>query len=365
MKNLLLALTLVITASPAFASRARLESLGEGKNGSYYIHDSRNMFLNPAVISKYKKKLMIEVGSTTTSSSSADSSASPSAQGGFTNTFGDFTYAVYLNNYSDTMAAAADCDFNNDGDCTDPGEATFTGIAPQNAVEIQFAGEGSVNWGLGLTTGGNKQGDLSSSYWGVRAGIEKDALAVFTTVGLTSSIKNGATDVLKGKLRLDLGATYGMDDMTVFGKFSTSTNDVDQGAGAFETNSTSFGAGLGWNKEMTKSTHMFTRVEADYATAKSAGATTSKSYLVPVVLGAETQALSWLAIRGSLTHALLGQTNTGLNNTTAGQTSVAAGVGMTFGDVTIDGLVANNAAAANRFGFGDGMLGRISMNYNF
>jgi hypothetical protein len=363
MKNLLLVLTLVITASPAFASRARLEALGEGKNGSYYINDSRNMFLNPASIVKSKKKLMLEFGSTNDSSTGADSVGTSFAQGGFINTFGDFTYSLYLNNFSDTMAAAATCvDLNADGDCADVGENL--GIAPQNAIEVQFAGEGFANWGIALTTAGNKQGDLNSSYLGARFGIDKDNLAMFGTIGISSKITNAGADVLKGNTKIDAGVTYGMDEMTVFGKFATSSNDV---AVIGEIANTSIGAGLGWNKEMTKSTHMFTRIEGNYATAKTAGATTSKSYLVPVVLGAETQALSWLAVRGSISHALLGQTLTGTNNTTAGQTYVAAGVGMSFGDVTIDGLVANGASAAANtdFGFGDGMISRIAMSYNF
>jgi len=352
MKNLLLVLTLVITASPAFASRARLESLGEGKNGSYYINDSRNMFLNPSSIVKHKKKLMLELGNTNDSTTGADSVGTSFAQGGFINTFGDFTYAVYLNNFSDTMATAA---------------TTGVNVAPQNAIEVQVAGEGAVNWGLGLTTAGNKQNTLNASYLGARAGIEKDNLAVFATVGLSSKITAGALEALKGKTKIDAGVTYGMDDMTVYGKFATSSNDVNAGAGAVEVANTSFGAGLGWNKEMTKSTHMFTRLEGNYATAKTAGATTSKGYNVPVVLGAETQALSWLAVRGSLTHNLLGQTLTGSNSTNDGVTVVAAGVGMTFGDVTIDGLVANNgsAAADQQFGFGDSMVSRIAMTYNF
>jgi len=347
MKNLLLVLSLVIVASPAFASRARLESLGEGKNGSYYINDSRNMFLNPASIVKNKKKLFVELGNTIANDSDAETSANSSVQGGFINTFGDFTYAVYLNNYSDTMAEAADA----------------AGLSPQNAIEVQVAGEGAVNWGVALTTAGNKQAAGTSSYLGARVGVEKDNLAVFGTVGLSSKITAGGVDALKGKTKIDAGVTYGMDDMTVFGKFATSTNEV----ATVEVGSTSFGAGLGWNKEMTKSTHMFTRLEANYAANKTAGATTDKSYSLPLVIGAETQALSWLAVRGSLSHALFGQTLDGAGaTTTSGQTFFGAGVGMTFGDVTVDGLVANGTAGtADDFGFGSDMMSRVAMTYNF
>jgi hypothetical protein len=221
----------------------------------------------------------------------------------------------------------------------------------------------------------------------VRAGVEKDALAVFTSLGLTSKFTNDAAGLgninqIKGKLRLDVGATYKlMSDMTVFGRYSSSNNEATVEAGAndvtAEVKTTSYGAGLGWDKEMTKSTHMFTRVEADYSTGKSAGVTNAKTYNIPLVLGAETQALSWLAIRGSIGHSLIGQSITGRADLT-GLTTVGAGVGMTFGDVTIDGLVASNGqnavdqigmgtgpAASQNFGFGDNMITRIAMTYNF
>lgn len=360
MKNTLaLVLALAVVSSPAYASRARLEALGEGKNGSYYINDSRNMFLNPASIVKHKKKLLLELGAPT--AAGAEGAGDSLGQGGFINTFGDFTYAVYLNNASDTMAAAT----------------SALGLQPDSAIEVQLAGEGALNWGVGFTTAGNNQGANNSSYMGVRAGVEKDALAVFATVGLSSKVNVGTLEALKGKLRLDAGATYKIDNMTVFGKYSTSTNDVNAGAGAVETNTTVLGAGVGFQKEMTKSTTMFTRVEADYSTGKSAGVTNAKSYNIPLVFGAETQALSWLAVRGSIGHSLIGQSVTGRADLT-GLTTVGAGIGLTFGDVTIDGLVASGtqngvdqigmgtgAPAADNFGFGDNMITRIAMTYNF
>ncbi|NDG85636.1 MAG: hypothetical protein EBX52_11465, partial [Proteobacteria bacterium] len=168
MKNYLtLILALAIVSSPAYASRARLEALGEGKNGSYYIDDSRNMFLNPASIVKYKKKMMLELGSpdstnavvlagppaTTTTYSAADNAGNSRAQGGFTNTFGDFTYALYLNNTSDTALNLMASEgyglvttLNSSGAVVADG-----GVLPSNAIEFQLAGEGSVNWGLAVT----------------------------------------------------------------------------------------------------------------------------------------------------------------------------------------------------------------------
>lgn len=139
MKNYLtLILALAIVSSPAYASRARLEALGEGKNGSYYIDDSRNMFLNPASIVKYKKKMMLELGNqnTVTTADTGASAATSRPQGGFTNTFGDFTYALYLNNTSDRAINTLGSVF-----------------APADALEFALAGEGSVNWGISVLNG--------------------------------------------------------------------------------------------------------------------------------------------------------------------------------------------------------------------
>jgi len=344
MKNTLaLVLALAVVSSPAYASRARLEALGEGKNGSYYINDARNMFLNPASITKHKKKLMLELGQAVPAGV-VDRANDSRAQGGFTNTFGDFTYAVYLNNVSDTSMGL----FN---------------PRPSNAVEVAFAGEGTIGWGLSLVHGYGPTGANTVNTWGARFGVNKDDLAVFGTVGLFGKSVNTGVET-KSKLNLDLGATYQLGDFTAFGNFISGSleNDVAKTSG--------YALGVGHKKEMTKSTTMFSRIEARKQKVENAGASNINAWNLPVVLGAEAQALSWLAVRGSITHSLLGQTDTAA-------TSVAAGVGMTFGDVTVDGLVATNGgalagnlgtngmASSSTFGFGDAMISRIAMTYNF
>jgi hypothetical protein len=360
MKNYLtLVLAVAVVSSPAYASRARLEALGEGKNGSYYIDDARNMFLNPATIAKNKKKLMLELGG---ASEGPDSSSSSVAQGGFINTFGDFTYALYLNNNDDSAVASL---------------GAVSGVTrPRNTIELALAGEGSVNWGLSVLHGGAQDSTTTgSNYWKARFGLDKDNMALFGTVGLYGQ-GNGATAQDKAKLSLNVGATYKMDSMTAFANFqsgSLESSVVSTGTILNTRKVTSFAIGAGWNKEMTKSTHMFTRVEADYAKTTNEGTlvgnTYTTTYNIPVVLGAEAQALSWLAIRGSLSHSLIGQ-DVSARTDLGGTTTAAAGLGMTFGDVTVDGLVATGSStvyggANQSFGFGDGMMSRIAMTYNF
>jgi hypothetical protein len=381
MKNYLtLVLALSVVSAPAFASRARLESLGEGKNGSYYIDDSRNIFLNPAQIVHYKKKLFLETGVEPAGQDVAVTGNR--AQGGFTNTFGDFTYGVYMNQTSErTLATVA-------GANALGLPATF--ISPDSTVEAFFAGEAGVNWGISVFYAGNDiktaAVEKTFSQLGARLGIDMNALQIFTTVGITSksNINDGAlnNNELKAKVGIDGGVTYKMNDMTVFGKFTMIGADVNT-VTPTELRASSYGVGAGWKHEMTKSTNTFVRTEIDVAksgVANVAGGET-KSYNLPVVVGAESQALSWLAIRGSVAESILGASYTvNTRNSLAGTTTVSLGLGLTFGDVQIDGLVATTGASntANgiagfgtapqtdtTFGFGKNMLSRVAVTYNF
>ena len=271
-------------------------------------------------------------------------------------------------------------------------------IYPDKQIELFFAGESSMNWGLSVLWAGNNTRasglEKTSSVFGARLGIESGALQFFTTVGISSSSKvnSGAFNPeVKGKVSVDAALTYAMDAWTTFAKFSTWGSDIGlTSAASLQNRNTMFGLGLGYKHEASKTVTMFSRVEADYQTTSNegtAGLPGVKAWDVPVVMGAEAAALSWLTVRGSISHVLLGQqmgspTDKSARNSLAGTTTVAAGLGLTFGDVAIDGLVATTGAtnpnvasgapglgtapgSDNTFGFGDAMLSRISMTYSF
>ncbi len=339
-----LILALAVLSTPAYASRARLEALGEGKDGSYYVNDVRNMFLNPASIIQHKKKLLLELG-LADAGGGIDTPVDRRAQGGYIDSMGDFTYAVYLNNVSNASMS------------------TFT-PAPTKSVELALAGEGFVNWGVSLVHGYGPTGANTVNTWGTRFGVSKDALSVFGTLGLYGrSIDAGAE--VRSKLNLDLGVTYRLGDFTLLGNYQAGSlkDDVAKSQG--------YGLGAGYQKQVTQSVTVLGRIEARKFKLENAGFLNRNIWNLPVVIGAEAQALSWLTLRGSVTHSLLGQTD-------QANTSVAAGVGLTFGDVTVDGLVATNNSTAvaqnlgtnglasnSAFGFGNAMMSRIAMTYHF
>ncbi len=414
MKNLLLVLSLVITASPAFASRARLESLGENANGSYYINDGRNIFLNPASINNYKKKLFLELGNSTSvaDSSTSGGAATPGAlvasgskvQGGFTNTFGDFVYGLYVGRESNRML-----------DAIATSNALITGtandlIAPDHAFDFFFGGEASnLKYGVDvfyagaqnrLSNGGTFLNTIgqTSSLFGIKLGVDVSNFAVFTTIGITSNALSDAQapalrNELKGKISVDAAVTYTMDDMTLLGKYTTYGSDLTLGTtlpATYVGKTTAWGIGAGWKKEATKSVTMYSRLQFDYQknttdTTASGGTTSTQTdnqswVNLPIVLAAEAQATSWMTVRGAVSHSLYGQhTNESDKDSMNNMTTVAAGLGFNFGDLNIDALFGQSAAVAGAaseasqgtsqagsiFGFGDNMLSRISMTYNF
>ena len=416
---LTLVLGVMIVSSPAFASRARLESLGENANGSYYIQDSRDIFLNPANINNYKKKLFLELGSATSTVDSHTQTAgsttqttvdSSKVQGGFTNTFGDFTYGLYFGKESDrmeTLIATANALI--------PG-GTMTN--PDHAIDFFFGGEAGVKWGVDVIYQGSQNRaafNNTTSGFGVRAGVNAGNLDVFATVGISGEAKEDTgvattTNDLKSKTDLDVGVTYGMDDMTLFAKFTTFGAELFSGtaistavvnglglsglAGSTDTTvqNMNWGIGAGWKKEASKTVTMFSRVEVDYQKmdykSVTAGTTNASEtwWNVPVVVGAEAQATSWLAVRGSISHVLVGQHIFGsAKDSMDNMNTASVGVGLTFGDIMIDGLVATDGTNTNTnsrlysgapgmgtgsqsnttFGFGNNMLSRISLTYNF
>lgn len=370
MKNLLALVTgLMIVSTPALASRARLEALGEGKNGSYYIKDNRNVFLNPASIADNKKQFNIELGS---DSNAQDTKAAPVGQANYIGTFGDYSYLVSFGNESDAAKKLIS-------------NASASFLAPDRHIELGVAGGSDLKYGLSLIYGGQEQKasgvSKTASQLAARFGVGMNSFNFFGTVGIITKAVGGAAalDEFKGKLGLDLGATYAMDEMTFFVNFLTQSADrlSDTGTKAEkdrEFSTMNISAGVGHQKELTKGANMFSKVGLSYGntevkTGTPGGTLTTaskdKSWSVPVTLGVEADATSWLALRGSITHNLLGQNMNSLNgnrDSNPNSTTIATGAGFKFGAVGIDASVATGTGT---FGFDANMLSRLSMNVAF
>ena len=128
-KQLTVALGLAVLATPAFASKARLLALGEDANGSFFINDNRNIFLNSAEANNHADMVTFEWGE----NNSNDTDTNPNAEGGMLYSHKNLVYGIHL------------------GRTTNFQSATNEFYAPSNTIDLFVAGDAGFKWGANLS----------------------------------------------------------------------------------------------------------------------------------------------------------------------------------------------------------------------
>lgn len=104
-KHLALVAAVAVLSSSAYATKARLGALGQGRDGSYYISDTRNVFYNASAIVDMNKYVVAELGEndnggpqggTSQANTTIDRATAPNAEGGYFGAIGRVAYGVYL-----------------------------------------------------------------------------------------------------------------------------------------------------------------------------------------------------------------------------------------------------------------------------
>lgn len=401
MKKLLLVTIGVATmAAPAFASKARLQALGEDIYGSTYIADNRNVFINAANVNNYNNFVTYEWGSPTTASGN-DTNGTPKADGGVFVAHNNLVYGVYLGdetNDSHIMRRA--------------GGMTAANSKEENNIGLFVGGNNGFKWGGALVYSDSKNSEAAatdqSEQTAMRArlgAILNNGLEIFSTINLANKAETeDGSQEFKGKLGYRIGAIMPMNDWRlsaiyneIKGENAVTDNEqelqiIDVAAGRTEKLNDSFSL-------FTKVAFNMTKTSNDDKTGKlmsdAAGATACSSTIgaggaaasvleceeykrnsIPVTIGMEYAATSWLALRGSVSQAIWSQEKDAEDKRTARSTTVVnAGASLLFGDMSIDGVIGNNAtgtaAPGNNTGSGagtirtDSLLSRVAMTYKF
>ena len=118
---------------------------------------------------------------------------------------------------------------------------------------------------------------------------------------------------------------------------------------------------------------LFTKVA--YVNSKvedTTAAADNKETDLPLTVGLEYDAASWLTLRGSVAQSLYSKVDDGtVDGTKEETTSVAAGASLKFGELTVDGMIGNNGGASDNTSAGtgqlrtDSLMSRVSMTYRF
>jgi len=369
MKKLAIAtLGLAVLSTSAFASKARLEALGQDANGSQWLDDNRNVFLNPAHLNTHYDWMTLEFGDTDSASATGqDEAANPKAEGGMFRNAGNMIYGINFGNESNTSnalrtsAMAADV------------------VHESNNLDLFVAGDAGVQWGVRLThhqfedsTAGN---DISSTAQRLTAGVVSGNIDAYLNFGLGNKAENGTAE-FNGTSSMDLGVTYNAGDVDYLLRY-VSIAAEDASENEYSTTRTWVGAAKTYklNDKATAFAEAWYRMESTEDDISGSGET--KSTYLPVVLGMEVAAKDWLMFRGSITHEVIGtdEDNAGDTETRADTTVVAAGASLVYGDFQIDGLISNDSngdgtvGANTEAGLGtlrtDALMSRVSMTYKF
>ena len=439
-----LVLLLMAAMVPANATIARLKALGMDETdneGSYYIQDDRNIFLNVANIHNYGDSVILEWGGNGQNLPNADASdliagssialdqdSSPKAKGGFLRKSGDNVYGVYLGNESNTSsllrtlatgsnAAQAALPAVQGGADTD---GTLGGS--DNQLDLFYGGKSSFgDWGVNLVyasssnDGTNRNNDTAHA---VRLGLKNEGWDAFANVSTGNKAERVTTTAagenfhqFEGSLGLHLGGgakvgetgrvygfvkTFSWEQTDSLGTIAAGPYAGRGQSGTVEGSFMTYAVGYGSVVKSGKGTwfsnieYRHKEVELKFTTQAEA-----KNTYVPLTVGYEFDATSWLTLRGSVRHNIIGTMEnnnydslnilaavvatgefgadtSGAKQTMANSTDISAGASFNLGSLRIDGFI--GTTAGDRGGAAeadqgvlalDNLLTRVAMVYNF
>jgi hypothetical protein len=371
MKNFIWVLSLmVVLASPlAEASRSRLSALGQSEDGSLFINDARNVFLNPAWVNKLGNQVNLEWGRTA-------SNLTPKAEGGLVANTGNLNYGAQLGRVDFAGQDVA-------------GANTLTGLTglyfPQNSLEVIVGREGEFTWGgaLHYVNSDEKRSNPAGADEEVQIitgkfGMMKDNFQGFVHLDLkndASSETAGVKNEYGGDLTLRLGGSMDLDaDSNIGANIARLAHEFDNAGADGEREVLSVRFDYYRNLKASETDLLYytigLRYYDDEAKFDAGGNQSDEALALPLVLGLETKTKEWLTLRGSVRQEVLinkqeektaAGDSTETNN--ADDTVVAAGLGLTFGslsfDATFEGSTTNGEFDA------DDMFGFVGMNYSF
>lgn len=374
MNKILLILLVGLFANNAMASRARLSALGQSNyapatdlsligntsDGTLLFKDARNIFLNPAQVAAMGNSFNFEFGPKTPT-------AAANAEGGMMYDMAGGKLGVQLGRQTDinkTMTTLA---------------LTTT---PGDNIDVIYGRKGaSVAWGVGLHYGDAKSdattgADTTANQIIVSGGMAKEKLEVYGHAALAATSENTTAGTkFEGKSYIKAGIGYQIDNISkIVGQVFK--NGFETGPNGGRTEHSYLNMDVRYAHLHKPKTDLmffygagFTNITGDRTTAGVKTDVTVQQ--IPVFIGLEGSATSWMDLRASVTQEVLLNTTKNPTLGTAGEsqhkpntTTVGAGATLKFTNFTVDAtLAAAGAATANIDG--NSLFANASLLYNF
>ena len=356
----ILVVVVALASMNAFATRARVNALGN----SPHLVDTQTVYGNPADMMVMSDFVTMESGTT------AIGAQNSNAEGMITRSMGDTKMALSLGHQSQNASGTF-------------GLRALSGFATvksqQNPVELSYGMKASdMSWGATLVYSNfnDKVAVEKESSAGIRAGMRMGALDAKLALGLVNTYENATDGKFKGTMGISGGAGYSMDNMYLFGNFVLAGFKAESAAAVetkkYDSQSISVGALSSTKKDGNE---FFYGVSLNSDTSKETVADTKTTALtLPLFMGLEVDAASWLTLRGSITQkTLINSTKTEAAGTTTvekspntNSTAASVGAGLKWNKLTLDGsLTGLSGATASQNINGTDLLGQIGMTYMF
>lgn len=348
----------IFAGANAFATKARMRALSQSTNGSYYLTDTRNIFLNPAQINLMKDHVNFEWGQKKRSGLQDEI---PEAEGGFVTTAMNGRVGVQLGRVSDFNQNIRGIN-NVLPDMVSSVMATEDIQEGQNNIDIVYGRSPSNPWGLGLaisrskTATGTPEKQTSVQAFDLRGGYATDDMEVFGSLLLGAKSQTdfgGSIGKYDEKYGIKVGASKTLPaDRKVYGSLRYDNADAERSTTiAYELKIWDALLGFVQWKNIDNNARLFFSGELTYTNAvahngKGPVDELYKALYLPVTMGIEADGNSWLRLRASAKqNFLIGDvkaTNGGTTNddnrwnNAPNDTSVAAGAGASLNKFNFD-----------------------------
>ncbi len=382
LKLFFIILALFVLNMSAYASKARLDALGQPTDGSFYIDDTRNIFLNPASINVLKDYVIFEwgnrggytndviiPGNTTIDVDETDVLDKSQAEGGYVRSIGNFVWGVFFGAEDDDKKinrARIDLQGNTSNSVT----PNFNGFLEEdNRVDIFFGGDAGLQWGLNISYANNDDEQAQGfakkqSSLGVKLGLYVGEIEWYADYDLKDE-SNGAAlsnDLYEDDGSWTIGFVYRWSNYKFYTEYETDIYTGTYNNTARSGDQVDFRiGGAQINKLSDKAMFILAAsYEIDKLELSSQGTKNYKFRGLPLLLALEAEATNWLTLRGSVTHTLFSSYDNANQKpaSLANSTKVAAGGTFNFGRLDVDTAIGIDTD-------GDEEFGRFSLSYWF
>ncbi len=360
-KQIVLATIATLATTSAYATKARMNALGQAQDrGSFYINDTRNVFRNAARINQTNNYVVTEWGQ----ANAVGTEEAPNAEGGFFRQAGSFNYGLYLG--SDITDNSTTDGFADDLRGLTGGESYSEGgfQSRSNDLDLFFGGDAGVEWGARVhyanssTEQAAPAAEKKQSTLELGLGMVMGDLNAYVNYTLTNEaeVASANNDKLEDDGSMNIGVGYDWNDFTFFVDYDKSAfKYTDNGGAAVATSQTVLTVGTGYIKEISSTSRVFTDISYKMTSAEDESATAASVIEVdrselPLTVGFETDATSWLTLRGSISQNVFINsqkvkvgTAAELSSSLTNTTNVNAGATLNFGKLMVDGMIGTNS----------------------